>query len=312
VAVVRDIKPNTSLQSLVDQMKRAGGFGAPEFASAADILAQMWREKNCLRFLSFPANIVSTGTRGVLADMVRRKLFDFIITTGGTFDHDLARAWGGKYYEGRFEADDAALRRRKVNRLGNVFVPDSSYGILLEKKMQTVLEDLSENKTTWTPSELAAEFGSRLKDKNSILYWAAKNGVKVYSPGILDGAFGTQLTFFSTRKKFQLDELADEKELARIAFKAKRTGALMIGGGISKHHTLWWNQFKGGLDYAVYITTAQERDGSLSGARLKEAVSWGKISPRGKHVTVDGDATILLPIIVAAVYGRLARSAKRL
>ena len=89
----------------------------------------------------------------------------------------------------------------------------------------------------------------------------------------------------------------DELALSNIAFDNKVTGALMVGGGISKHHVIWWNQFKGGLDYAVYITTASQYDGSLSGARLTEAVSWGKVKEKAKYVTIDGDATIILPII---------------
>jgi len=84
-------------------------------------------------------------------------------------------------------------------------------------------------------------------------------------------------------------------------FDSKRTGALIIGGGISKHHTIWWNQFKDGLDYAVYLTTASEYDGSLSGARPKEAISWNKIKPTSKHAVVIGDATITLPLLVAAL-----------
>ena len=79
----------------------------------------------------------------------------------------------------------------------------------------------------------------------------------------------------------------------------------MIGGGISKHHTIWWNQFKGGLNYALFITTATQYDGSLSGARLKEAVSWGKIDKKAEYVTVDGDATIILPVLLSALYERL-------
>jgi deoxyhypusine synthase len=80
---------------------------------------------------------------------------------------------------------------------------------------------------------------------------------------------------------------------------------LIVGGGISKHHTIWWNQFKGGLDYAVYVSTADEWDGSLSGARPREAVSWGKISATAKRIMVEGDASVILPIIVSALLGRL-------
>jgi deoxyhypusine synthase len=92
-----------------------------------------------------------------------------------------------------------------------------------------------------------------------------------------------------------------------IVFDAKKTGALLIGGGISKHHTLWWNQFKDGLDYAVYISTADEWDGSLSGARPREAVSWGKISERAKKAMIEGDASIILPIMVSALMARIAK-----
>ena len=87
--------------------------------------------------------------------------------------------------------------------------------------------------------------------------------------------------------------------------EAKETGAIIIGGGISKHHVIWWNQFRGGLDYAIYLTTAQEFDGSLSGAQIREAVSWGKVKPDAKKMTVEGDATISLPIIMAAVEDRM-------
>ncbi|HPP44826.1 MAG TPA: deoxyhypusine synthase family protein, partial [Methanomassiliicoccaceae archaeon] len=64
-------------------------------------------------------------------------------------------------------------------------------------------------------------------------------------------------------------------------------------------------QFRGGLDHAVYLTTAVEYDGSLSGAQVREAVSWGKVKETADHVTVEGDATITLPIIVASVLERL-------
>ena len=105
--------------------------------------------------------------------------------------------------------------------------------------------------------------------------------------------------FWQEHKDFKVNVLKDEQYLSDVMWKAKKSGALMVGGGISKHHTIWWNQFKDGLDYAVYITTAVEWDGSLSGARLREAVSWGKVNEKARYITVEGDATVLLPLIVA-------------
>ena len=122
-----------------------------------------------------------------------------------------------------------------------------------------------------------------------------------FIPAITDGAVGYQLwSFWQDHREFRIDEFRDEADLAEIVFGAKRSGALIIGGGVSKHHTLWWNQFRDGLDFAVYITTAQEYDGSLSGARLREGVSWGKVKEAAMHVTIEGDATALLPLMLNA------------
>ena len=61
-------------------------------------------------------------------------------------------------------------------------------------------------------------------------------------PGIMDGAVGSQVWMFSQKHPdFILDVTGDAQMLSGKVFGAKSTGALMIGGGISKHHTLWWN-----------------------------------------------------------------------
>ena len=44
---------------------------------------------------------------------------------------------------------------------------------------------------------------------------------------------------------------------------------------------------RNGADYAVYLNTGQEYDGSDSGARTDEAVSWGKIKADAKQVKVS-------------------------
>jgi deoxyhypusine synthase len=105
--------------------------------------------------------------------------------------------------------------------------------------------------------------------------------------------------FQQDHKDFVVDVFKDEQFLLDRTFGSKeKSGALMLGGGISKHHVIWWNQFKDGLDYAVYVTTAPEYDGSLSGARTREAISWGKMKAKAKHITIEGDVTVLLPLLV--------------
>jgi deoxyhypusine synthase len=264
--------------------------------------------RDCLKFLSFPACLMATGTRGVLVELVKRKLVDVVITTCGTLDHDLARVWKD-YYHGDFYMDDAMLHQKGVNRLGNVLVPNESYGIVLEKRLIPMFERILKGRDSISTREVIDEVGARIEDEGSLLHWCHRNHVPVYVPGITDGSFGSQLwMYWQTHRNLKIDLFQDEQELSDLTFDAKETGAIIIGGGISKHHTIWWNQFRGGLDHAVYLTTAPEYDGSLSGAQVREAVSWGKVKEDADQITVEGDATITLPVIVASIIQRLEES----
>jgi len=296
-----------SIAKLTEQMKDSGGFVAKKVGVACEILKKMIADKDCVKIFSFPACLVATGTRGVIKELLKRKLVDVVITTCGTIDHDLARVWK-PYYHGSFELDDVTLHRQGINREGNILIPNECYGQILEEKIQPILEQLyKQDKKDLATYELVWEFGNALKHEkskeNSITYWAWKNKIPVIIPGPTDGAWGWQIWFFwqNGHRDFNVNLMKDEEKLSELLFAAKKSGALMIGGGISKHHTIWWNQFKNGLDYAVYITTAPEWDGSLSGARMREAISWGKIKEKAKYITVEGDATVLLPLIVTSV-----------
>jgi len=304
---VEDIKIRApmTVDSLVRQMKESGGFTARKLADAIDIVEGMVRKEDCTVFLSFPACIMATGTRGVIVELVKRHLVDVIITTCGTLDHDLARSWKD-YYHGDFYMDDAKLRRKRISRLGNVLVPDDSYGLILEKRLIPMFEEILKGKDSISTRELIDAVGSRIGDKGSLLYWCHKNRIPMFIPGITDGSFGSQLwMYWQTHRSLKIDLFKDEQDLSDIIFEAEETGAIVVGGGISKHHVIWWSQFRDGLDHAVYLTTAEEYDGSLSGARVREAVSWGKVKASADQITVEGDATITLPIIVASILERL-------
>jgi deoxyhypusine synthase len=294
-----------SVDNLVQQMEKAWGFTAGKLAVGVKILEDMVRDKKCVKFLSFTGNLVATGARGALKELVRRRLVDVVVTTCGTVDHDVARSWKD-YYRGSFVMSDARLHQRNINRLGNVLVPNESYGLIIEKKIQGLLQSLwEEGAREVSSAQLCSEVGKRVCNESSILYWAAKNGIPVFVPGITDGAVGYQTWLFSQDHDFKLNLLKDSGQLSDIVFSAKKSGALLIGGGISKHHTLWWNQFKDGLNYAVYISTADEWDGSLSGARPREAVSWGKINQKAQKIMVEGDASLILPIMVGSLLARI-------
>ena len=302
------------VRSLIDQMGRAGGFTATKLAHARDMLSDAIgksSQEKVLNWLSFPACLCATGTRGFFLEGLKRKAFNVVITTCGTLDHDIARTYQD-YFHGDIELDDIALGEEGLNRLGNVIVPNECYGDIIERVMLPWLEEIEAERLALQTDnpwlgfgsvELCWAIGDRIQDEGSLLHWAAKHRIPIVIPGLSDGAIGSQL--FMHRQKspsFMIDFLADEQILSDLTWTAEESHALMVGGGISKHHVIWWNQYRGGLDSAVAITTAPEHDGSLSGARLREAVSWGKVRPEAPQVVVEGDASVLLPILGADLF----------
>ena len=298
------IRNDTRVEKIFEQMSKSGGFESRNLAESLDILTAMIKDDDCQKFLSLVAAIISTGLRGIVKDMIKNKWFNVVITTCGALDHDIARHFSN-YNEGSFTLDDAKLADQNIHRLGNVLVPMQSYGPLIEEKMQSFLEE-EYNKGTreMSTEDICKMIGSHLGE-DSFLYWASKNDVKVIVPGIVDGAVGSQIWMFTQKHAdFKLNITKDADTLSGIIFKAKKSGALMLGGGISKHHTLWWNQYREGLDYAVYITTAQEFDGSLSGALVREAISWGKVAQNAKQTTIHAEITTVLPFLYSALLSK--------
>lgn len=301
------INPETKLEEIFKEMSFSGGFEAVNLSDGLEILSDMIQDEKCLKFISFVGAVISTGLRGIVKDMIKNKWFNVAITTCGALDHDIARHFS-HYKEGSFTMDDSELADQNIHRLGNVLVPLESYGPLIEEKMQLFLEKEYQNGVKeMSSSDICKMIGKNLGE-DSFLYWAFKNNVDVIVPGIMDGAVGSQIWMFTQKHSdFKLNLTEDANLLSGLIFKAEKSGALMIGGGISKHHTLWWNQYREGLDYAFYITTAQEFDGSLSGALVREAISWGKVTQKARQSTLHAEATTILPFIYAALISKLKK-----
>ena len=312
-----DFSRVSDVRTLIDQMGRAGGFTASKLSRARDILSKAISKSDSdgnLNWLSFPACLCATGTRGFFVEALKRRAYNVVVTTCGTLDHDIARAFRD-YFHGDFSLDDIALGREGLNRLGNVVIPNECYGEILEKVLLpwlSEIEDERKAKDSTNPwrgfgsVELCWAIGDRIEDESSLLYWAAKNRIPMVIPGITDGSIGSQLFMHRQRSPdFMVDVLADEQILSDLIWTASESHGLMIGGGISKHHVIWWNQFRedSGMDSAVSITTAPEYDGSLSGARLKEAISWGKIRPEAEQIVVEGEASLILPLLGSDLFG---------
>ena len=156
-----------------------------------------------------------------------------------------------------------------------------------------------------SPSEIIWKLGEKINDKKSICYWAWKNKIKIYCPAINDGAIGDNIYFFKFKHSdFKVDISEDIVEFDNTTVGLKKSGVIILGSGVVKHSILNANMLRNGADYAIYINTAPEYDGSDSGALPEEAGSWGKILPKAESVKVFADATIVFPILVAESFAR--------
>ena len=302
-----EISSDTSIDEIFNELKQSGGFESRNIAEGVEIISNMIQDEKCLKFLSFIGAIISTGFIGIIRDMIKKKWCDVVITTCGALDHDIARHFSN-YKEGSFTMDDKELADQNIHRLGNVLVPMESYGPLIEEKVQEILERAyNDGKREMSTADINRELGKSMGD-DSFLYWAYKNDISVVVPGIMDGAVGSQVWMFAQKHAdFKLNLIEDANFLSGLVFKAEKSGALMLGGGVPKHHTLWWNQYREGLDYAVYVTTAQEFDGSLSGALVREAISWGKVTKYAKETTIHAEITTVFPFMYKALLEKLEK-----
>ena len=147
--------------------------------------------------------------------------------------------------------------------------------------------------------------GEKINNPKSIYYQAQKNKIPVYCPCITDGAIGDNVYFFKFKHPdFLIDITEDVKWFNDTTIGLKKSGAIILGSGIVKHSILNANMLRNGLDYSVYINTAQEFDGSDAGALPEEAISWGKILPNAKTIKVFADATIVFPILVSQTFAK--------
>ncbi|KKP93353.1 MAG: Deoxyhypusine synthase [Parcubacteria group bacterium GW2011_GWA1_36_12] len=300
-----DFNHGVSYEKIVESFETTG-FQATQLHKAIEITNKMI-SSGAFIFLGYTSNMVSSGLRDVISYLVQHKKINVLVTTCGGIEEDIIKCLGS-FKIGNFDADGASLRERGINRIGNIFVPNSRY-VKFEKFVQPILEELYQmalkRGKPVTGNELIWKLGEKIKDENSIYYWAWKNQIPVYCPALLDGALGDNIYFFKfKRPDFVIDCTEDVVWFNNTTIGLEKSGAIILGAGVVKHAILNANMLRNGLDYAVYINTSQEFDGSDAGALPSEAVSWGKILPNALSVKVFVDATIVFPLLVAESFGK--------
>ncbi len=274
------------------------GFQATHFSRAIEIWNEMQSAKATV-FLTYTSNMITSGVRESIRHLVKHKKVHVLVTSAGGIEEDLIKCLK-PFVVGRFDAPGRVLFSKGINRTGNVFVPNDRF-LHFERFFNETMEKLYKKQKVFHTVEMIRELGLAIHDESSVLYWAAKNDIPVFCPVITDGSIGDLIQFFKQRHPdFLLDVSKDIVEITKISLNTEVSGVVCLGGGSPKHFALNANIFKDGADFAIYINTAQEYDGSDSGAAPDEAVTWAKIKPNAPSIKVFGDASILFPLLVAA------------
>ncbi len=317
---VKHIKINGKLtvDQLIQQFKNSGSFGAGRLSTACDVYERMLRDEKCTIFLALAGAVVPAGMRSLIADLIREKYIDVVVSTGANMVHDAIEAFGGHHYKGYWCVDDNILYKYHIYRIYDVFVPEEDY-TKLDYRLAEIYDEIAaeSNGRSLSSNEFAWELGKRLNDSNSILRAAYEAKVPIFLPAVRDSEFGFAYWLHASRKgskkALTIDAFKDLPEIVGICKSSPRNGMIVIGGGVPRN-TIQSAALasKKGEDYAVVITMDRPEIGGLSGSTLEETVSWGKVKSSAYKTMVIGDAMIIFPIIVASVLERLGKDFKRI
>ena len=301
------LRGGLTVGELVSEMKECGVLGAGKIGKAVELAAEMFGDRDYTVFLTIAGPMVPGGMRRIVRDLIDQEYVRVVVTTGANMVHDMVEALGYKHLVGTFLAEDKKLRAKDIGRIGDIYIEQKAFRNL-EKWMHKILENIPEEKREHLSiAELLFEVGKKIQDPESILATAAKKEVPIISPGFIDSIAGFHLWVFGQDKKIGIDPLLDVNKMMDKVYEAKKVGIIILGGGWPKHFALFANTFREGVDCAIQITMDRPEPGGLSGATLEEAISWGKVKPEGKAVTVICDVTIAFPLIVAAALESLGK-----
>jgi len=296
-----------SVGDLVNEMSATGVLGAGKLGEASQLVAAMFSDPDYTVFLTLSGALVPAGFRRIIRDLIRDEYVNVLVTTGANMVHDMVEALGYRHIVGSFQAEDRRLKRENIGRIGDIYIEQKAFQAL-EKWLCKIIEAIPEEKRQRiSGAELLNEIGKRIKDKESILAAAAEKNVPIICPAFVDSIAGFQMWMFGQDKTLRLDPFLDTKTIMDEVYDAKKVGIIILGGGVPKHFALFANTFREGVDAAVQITMDRPEPGGLSGASLEEAISWGKVKPMGKAVTVICDATIAFPLMIAAALENLRK-----
>jgi deoxyhypusine synthase len=323
-----DLAKVHSIDDLVRAMSKTA-FTGRQLGEAADVLEAMARDEDCFVVLTL-AGAMTVAKQGlIIADLIDRGIVNAVVSTGALMAHGLVEATGKAHFRANPEVSDEELYEQGYNRVYDTLEPETNLDEV-EEVMSEVLEAWDHNDVMCSYKlnhAIGAHLAKHAQGQRGILKSAYDKGVPVFVPAFtdselgLDTALNNRLRESTGRHKTRFDPFLDLEHFAATLLRQKRLGIMTIGGGVPRN---WSQQFGPFIElrhrrlgenvplkryhYGLRICPEPVYWGGLSGSPYSEAISWGKFVPPaegGKFGEVFVDATVGLPIIVAAVLERL-------
>ncbi|HKL30178.1 MAG TPA: deoxyhypusine synthase [Natrialbaceae archaeon] len=296
------------------------GIGAADLHEAVDVATEMFSGDDTTVFMGLAGAMVPAGMRDIVSELIRDGYVDVLVTTGANLTHDAIEAIGGKHHHGSEDPEagtsrrehDETLRDEEVDRIYNVYLPQEYFAVFETHLRSEVFPNVEETVSIQRLTEELGRANAAVNERDGvdedpgIAAAAYEHDVPIYCPAIQDSVLGLQAWMYGQTSDFQLDATADMTDLTDRAFDADSAGAFLVGGGVPKNFVLQTMLVAPrAYDYAVQLTMDPPQTGGLSGATLDEARSWGKLEKAARNASVYADATITLPIVVAAARERI-------
>ena len=327
-----DLAKVHSVDDLVRAMAKTA-FTGRQVGEAADVLEAMARDEECFVVMTL-AGAMTVAKQGlVITELIDRGIVNAVVSTGALMAHGLVEATGRAHFRHNPEVSDEELYEQGYNRVYDTLEPEQNLDDV-EEVMSAVLEgwDHNEIMCSYKLNHAIGEYLAKHVPDRGILKSAYEKGVPVFVPAFsdseigLDTALNNRLRESTGRHKIRFDPFEDLEHFAATLLRQKKLGIFTIGGGVPRN---WSQQFGPFCElrhrrlgehiplkryhYGLRICPEPVYWGGLSGSPYSEAVSWGKFVPPaegGKFGEVFVDATVGLPLIVAAVLERLEKNKK--
>jgi len=323
-----------SVSQLVSEMGKTAYQGR-KLAEAVDLWEKMVKEDDLVIVLGLAGSMSTAGQWTLVNWLIKNRFVDVIVSTGANISEDIVDAMGLGYYQATQNINDEELLAADINRYYDVYGVETDYRQMEDLLTEFLLTLKADH--PYSSMEILHYLGKYLSKKKieSITATAAENGVPIFSPALLDSAYGEAVLMAKNKgHNLIVDQVKEFDQFVGIGEKTKNTAVIYVGGGVPKDFTQLlaisispknMDQAVKGRDancrkslqeyyyphkYAIQITTDSPQWGGLSGCTLEEAKSWGKVSGKGRDVTCYCDATIALPLIAHALNERVKPDAR--